>query len=108
MAADYTHTFVGNWATTNNLVGKFAVGGYDLLDQTLENIKNGSVDFSIGQNPYAQGFMSAALIYQGLERGYPASDIDTGAEIIDATTIDKVITRETLWKEAGKELGLGV
>jgi len=108
LAADYTGTFVGNWSTTNNLVGKFAVGGYDLLDQTLDNIKNGSIDFSIGQNPYAQGFLSAALIYQGLERGYPASDIDTGAEIIDATTVDKVIERENLWKEAGKELGIGV
>ncbi len=87
-------------------MGQFAVGGYDLLDQTLENIKDGSVDFTIGQNPYAQGFMTAALIYQGLERGYPASDIDTGAEIVDASNIDAVIERESLWKESGQELGI--
>lgn len=108
LAADFTHTFVGNWSKQNGLVGKFAVGGYDLLDQTLENIKDGSVDFTIGQNPYAQGFLTSALIYQGLERGYPASDIDTGAEVIDSTNIEKVIAREALWKEAGKELGIGV
>ncbi|RME84874.1 MAG: ABC transporter substrate-binding protein [Caldilineae bacterium] len=105
LAADFTHTFVGRWAKKNNLVGKFAVGGYDLLDETLQNIKDGSVDFTIGQNPYGQGFLTAALIFQELERGYPASDIDTGAELIDASNIDAVMEREALWKEAGKELG---
>ncbi|MEA3336590.1 MAG: substrate-binding domain-containing protein [Chloroflexota bacterium] len=105
LAADFTHTFVGDWAKKNDLVGQFAVGGYDLLDATMTNIKDGSVDFSIGQNPYGQGFLTAALIFQQLERGYPASDIDTGAELIDASTIDAVIERETLWKEAGQELG---
>jgi ABC-type sugar transport system substrate-binding protein len=107
LSSEFTHTFVANWAKEQKLVGKFAVGGYDLLDQTLVNIKDGSVDFSIGQNPYAQGFMTSALIYQGLEVGYPASDIDTGAEIIDATNIDKVTAREALWKQKGKELGIG-
>jgi ribose transport system substrate-binding protein len=106
LASDFTHTFVGNLAKTKGLVGQFAVGGYDLLDQTLLNIKDGSVDFSIGQNPYAQGFLTSALIYQGLERGYPASDIDTGAELIDSTNIDKVTAREQLWKDKGKELGV--
>jgi len=83
------------------------VGGYDLVDHVLEGIKNGSVDFTIGQNPYAQGFLTSALIYQGLEVGYPASDIDTGAELVDATNIDKVMAREQLWKEKAKEFGLG-
>jgi len=108
LSSEFTHTFIGSWAKKEGLVGKFAVGGYDLLDQTLLNIKDGSVDFTIGQNPYAQGFMAAALIYQGLERGYPASDIDTGAEIVDSTNIDNVMEREALWKEKGKELGIGL
>jgi len=107
LSSEFTHGFIGTWAKQNGLVGKFAVGGYDLLDQVLDGIKDGSVDFTIGQNPYAQGFLTAALIYQGLERGYPASDIDTGAEIVDSTNIDKVMEREKLWKEKGKELGIG-
>jgi ABC-type sugar transport system substrate-binding protein len=107
LSSEFTHTFIGDWAKQNNLVGKFAVGGYDLLDQTLINIKDGSVDFSIGQNPFAQGFLTSALIYQGLEIGYPASDIDTGAELIDSTNIDKVTVREQLWKDKAKEYGVG-
>jgi ABC-type sugar transport system substrate-binding protein len=107
LASDFTHGFVGHMAVDKGLTDKFAVGGYDLVDFVLEGIKNGSVDFTIGQNPYAQGFLTSALIYQGLEVGYPASDIDTGAELVDATNIDKVMAREQLWKEKAKEFGLG-
>ena len=107
LSSEFTHGFIGTWAEQNDLVGQFAVGGYDLLDQVLENIQDGSVDFTIDQNPYAQGFMTSAMMYQGLERGYAASDLDTGAEIIDASNIDAVIDREKLWKEKGKELGIG-
>lgn len=107
LSSDFTHGFVGQMAMDKGLVGKFAVGGYDLTDFVLDGVKDGSVDFTIGQNPYAQGFLSSALIYQGLEAGYPASDINTGAEMVDASNIDKIMEREQLWQEQGKELGLG-
>ncbi len=106
LSSDFTHGFVGHMAVEKGLVGKFAVGGYDLVDYVLEGIKNGSVDFTLGQNPYAQGFLTSALMYQGLEVGYPAVDIDTGAELVDATNIDEIIARESLWLEKGKELGI--
>ena len=106
LAADFTHGFVGHMAEAKGLVGKFAVGGYDLVQYVMEGIKNGSVDFSLGQNPYAQGFMTSALMYQGLEVGYPASDINTGAELIDATNIDKIMVRESVWEEKAREVGI--
>jgi ABC-type sugar transport system substrate-binding protein len=107
LASDFTHGFVGHMAVEKGLVGKFAVGGYDLVDFVMEGIKNGSVDFSLGQNPYAQGFLTSALMYQGLEVGYPASDIDTGAELVDATNIDKIMAREAIWPTKAKEVGIG-
>lgn len=106
LSSEFTHGFIGNWAKKEGLVGRFAVGGYDLVDNVLLGIQDGSVDFTIGQNPYAQGFLTAALIYQGLEAGYPASDIDTGAEIVDSTNIEDIIAREAKWVEKGKELGI--
>jgi ABC-type sugar transport system substrate-binding protein len=106
LSSEFTHGFIGAWAKKQGLTAKFAIGGYDLLDQVLVGIKDGSVDFTIGQNPYAQGFMTSALMYQGLEAGYPASDIDTGAEMVDITNIDKIIVREALWVKKGKELGV--
>lgn len=106
LSSEFTHGFIGAWAKKQGLTSKFAIGGYDLVDQVMLGIKDGSVDFSIGQNPYAQGFMTSALMYQGLEAGYPASDIDTGAEMVDSTNIDKIIVREALWVKKGKELGV--
>ena len=106
LAADFTHGFVGHMAEAKGLVGKFAVGGYDLVQYVMEGIKTGSVDFTLGQNPYAQGFMTSALMYQGLEVGYPASDINTGAELIDATNIDKIMVRESVWETKAKEVGI--
>ena len=106
LSSDFTHGFVGHMAAAKGLVGKFAVGGYDLVQYVMEGIKNGSVDFSLGQNPYAQGFMTSALMYQGLEVGYPASDIDTGAELVDATNIDKIMVREAVWEEKAREVGI--
>ena len=51
--------------------------------------------------------MTSAMIYQGLERGYAASDLETGAAVVDASNIDEVIEREKLWKDKGKEMGIG-
>ena len=106
LSSEFTHGFIGAWAKKQGLTGKFAVGGYDLVEQVMSGIKDGSIDFSIGQNPYGQGFLTSALIYQGLEAGLPASDIDTGAEIIDSTNIDNIMKREAIWIEKGKELGV--
>ena len=66
LSSEFTHGFIGSWAKQNGLTGKFAVGGYDLLDQVMEGIKDGSVDFTIGQNPYGQGFLTSALIVSGI------------------------------------------
>lgn len=106
LSSEFTHGFIGAWAKKQGLTSKFAIGGYDLVDQVMLGIQDGSVDFSVGQNPYAQGFLTSALMYQGLEAGYPASDIDTGAEMVDSTNIETIIKREALWVEKGKELGV--
>lgn len=90
----FDHQFVSTWAKNNNLVGKFAVGGFDLTAPVLSAIKDGSIDFSLGQNPYAQGWMAAAMIAESIGAGFPGSLVDTGAEIVDAENIDPIMERE--------------
>jgi ABC-type sugar transport system substrate-binding protein len=92
--AAFDHQFVATWAKSKNLQRKFAVGGFDLVQPVLDGIKDGSIDFSIGQNPYAQGWVAAALLAMELGAGYPASDYDTGAEVVDSSNIDAVMQRE--------------
>ncbi|GLW98971.1 substrate-binding domain-containing protein [Microtetraspora sp. NBRC 16547] len=92
--AAFDHQYVSTWAKGKNLVGKFAVGGFDLIQPVLDGIKDKSIDFSLGQNPYAQGWIAAALLAEEFDPGYPARTYDTGAEVVDAANVDAVATRE--------------
>lgn len=92
--AAFDHQFVGTWAKQKNLTGEFGVGGFDLVQPVLDGIKEGTIDFSIGQNPYAQGWIAGALLAMEIDPGFPARDYDTGAEVVDASNIDAVIERE--------------
>ncbi len=93
-AADYVHWFCGLWIEQKGLKGKLANGGFDLVPGVLDAIKNGTAQWSIGQNPYAQGWVTSALIHMAIEHKYPPFSYDTGAEVVDATNIDMVIERE--------------
>ena len=93
-SADYVHWFAGLWIEQKGLQGKIANGGFDLVPGVLDAIKNGTAQWSIAQNPYAQGWVTSALIHMAIEHNYPPFDYDTGAEVVDATNIDMVIERE--------------
>ena len=86
--------FVSTWSKSKNLVGKFGNGGFDLTSPVLAGIAAGSIDYTIGQNPWAQGWVASALLAQQINPGYPSFSYDTGAEVVDSTNIKTVMTRE--------------
>ncbi|MDL4773004.1 MULTISPECIES: substrate-binding domain-containing protein [Thermomonosporaceae] len=92
--AAFDHQFVATWAKGKNLTGKFGVGGFDLVQPVLDAVKDGAIDFSLGQNPYAQGWIAAALLAEEFDPGYPARYYDTGAEVVNASNIAAVAKRE--------------
>jgi ABC-type sugar transport system substrate-binding protein len=92
--SEFTNEFVGIWARSKGLKGKFANGGFDLIKPVLDAIKSGYSQWAIAQNPYAQGFIASALLSMELFPGYPAFTYDTGAEVVDNTNINFVIKRE--------------
>jgi len=92
--ADYVHWHTGTWIEQAGLQGRFANGGFDLVPGVLAAIGAGTAQWSIAQNPYAQGFVTSALIHMGAERGYPPFSYDTGAEVVDAANIEAVVERE--------------
>jgi simple sugar transport system substrate-binding protein len=47
-------------ARDNALVG---AGGYDLLEETVELVADGVLDFTIDQQPYLQGFLPVVYLY---------------------------------------------
>jgi len=54
---------VGAIVAKYNLQSKVASGGFDLTPQTLSAIKNGSLGFTIDQQPYLQGFLPVLSLY---------------------------------------------
>jgi len=76
------------------------VVGWDLLDQTLELIKEGVIAATVGQNPYMQGYESIRILYEHVALGKPLpAKVDTGAEIVTIKNIDEIIAREAETKK---------
>jgi ribose transport system substrate-binding protein len=92
--ADFVHWHTATWIEQEGLQGKFANGGFDLVPGVLDALQKNTAQWSIAQNPYAQGWVTSALIHMAIENGYPPFSYDTGAEIVDATNIAAVIERE--------------
>jgi simple sugar transport system substrate-binding protein len=54
---------VGQMIKKYNLQGKVASGGFDLTPVTLQSIQGGSLQFTIDQQPYLQGFLPVLALY---------------------------------------------
>ncbi len=65
-------------------------GGFDLTPVTLNAIKAGTIDFTINQNPYLQGFLPTLYLYlYNLSGGLVTPpDTDTGLSFITKTNVD--------------------
>jgi ribose transport system substrate-binding protein len=92
--ADFVHWHTATWIEQAGLEGQFANGGFDLVPGVLDAIQNGFAQWSIAQNPYAQGWVTSSLIHMAVEHGYPPFSYDTGAEVVDASNIETVVERE--------------
>lgn len=67
--------------------------GFDLVDVVLEGIKNGHIDFTMGQDPYSQGFLNIPLAWMWLERGIEMKHLEYGVTFVDETNVDYALDR---------------
>ncbi len=85
----------GQVVKERDLVGKCVVVGWDLLEPTLELIREGVIAAAIGQNPYDQGYQAVQVLYDHITTGKPMPEVvNTGAEIVTIKTVEEVIKRE--------------
>ncbi|HET6521250.1 MAG TPA: substrate-binding domain-containing protein [Geminicoccaceae bacterium] len=64
--------------------------GYDLGPKQLDQIRNGHLDGSLGQQPFLQGFYPIAQLYLEIDRGVSAANLDTSAQLITRENVDTV------------------
>jgi ABC-type sugar transport system substrate-binding protein len=78
---------------------KLPIVGTDLLYQTLELIRDGFIDGTVGQQPYLQGYLPIMYAYQRVVLGAPKLDLPGGNyylanEIVTKENVAQFLVRE--------------
>jgi simple sugar transport system substrate-binding protein len=77
--------------------GLKVAGGFDLVPSTLQSIKGGSLDYTIDQQPYLQGFLPVLYLYLYKLSGglvFP-SQTNTGLLFVTKDTVDPYLQTKT-------------
>jgi ABC-type sugar transport system substrate-binding protein len=76
---------------------KWLVGGYDLNPETLDALKAGNAQVTLGQHPYLQGYLPVLALVQHLrdKKPMPKGWIDVTTEIVTKANVDSLYPRET-------------
>jgi simple sugar transport system substrate-binding protein len=93
-AVDYGSTsFLGAALASTGLTGKVASGGFDTAPQTLSALQAGTMDFTIYQDPYLQGFLPVLYmyLYNLSDAQLPPPDTDTGLSVIDKQHVGQFV-----------------
>ena len=77
--------------------GRWVVGGYDLSPETLDAIKAGTIQVTLGQHPYLQGYLPVMALVQHLrdKKPLPRGWVDVGTEVVTKKNVEALYDRET-------------
>jgi len=80
-------------------------GGFDLVPETLQAIKEGHLDFTIDQQPYLQGFLPVLYLYLYKLSGglLTPPNTNTGLAFVTKDNVDAYLTQETRFQGSSKE-----
>lgn len=90
LGVDVFSEAIGSFIEDYDLSGKVYAAGFDLTEGMLGHIKNGSVQLTVGQNPFLQGYYSVYECYMGLKYGADYLDVDTGAQMVTSENVNDV------------------
>jgi simple sugar transport system substrate-binding protein len=79
--------------TATGMAGKLKAGGFDTDPRTLNGLKAGTINFSIFQDPYLQGFLPTLYLYlynlSGAQLAPP--DTDTGLTVLTPSNVSQML-----------------
>lgn len=75
-------------------------GGFDLLPRTLQLIQKGSMDFTIDQQPYLQGFYTAMEMFTFLVSGglVGPAEVNTGLKFVTKDNVGPYLATSTRYE----------
>lgn len=76
---------------------KWIIGGYDLNQETLDALKAGTAQVTLGQHPYLQGYLPVLALVRHLRdnKPLPKGWVNVGTEIVTKENVDSIYPRET-------------
>jgi simple sugar transport system substrate-binding protein len=103
----------GSTSSVGQVVAKYSMrdkglkvaGGFDLVPATLNSIKSGSLDYTIDQQPYLQGFLPVLYLYMYKLSGglvFP-SETNTGLLFVTKDNVDPYLQTKTRFEGSSTE-----
>ena len=77
--------------------GSWLIGGYDLDPPTLQAIKDGLAQVTVGQQEYLQGYLPVRALAEHLINGTPLVEgwLEMPTEVVTAENVDAYVSRQT-------------
>jgi simple sugar transport system substrate-binding protein len=88
---DITGSAIAQVIERENLKGKVFGGGFDLVPDVMRAIQKGTMQFTIDQQPYLQGFNAVVQLYLLKRYQLAPVDVNTGVAPITAANVEKVM-----------------
>jgi len=85
----------GQALAAGELEGPKVICGFDLVRPLLDGINDGNIDFTVGQDPYSQGFQNVPLAWMYLERGIEMKDLEWGVSVVDQDNVGFTLERRS-------------
>jgi len=88
---DITGSAIAQIIDREGLKGKVFGGGFDLVPDVMNAIKAGTMQFTIDQQPYLQGFETVMQLYLLKKYQLAPTDVNTGVAPITSANVEKVM-----------------
>ena len=88
---DITGSAIAQVIEREGLKGKVFGGAFDLVPDVMNAIKAGTMQFTIDQQPYLQGFNTVMQLYLLKKYQLSPADVNTGVAPITAANVEKVM-----------------
>jgi simple sugar transport system substrate-binding protein len=88
---DITGSAIAQVIDREGLKGKVFGGAFDLVPDVMNAIKAGTMQFTIDQQPYLQGFNTVVQLYLLKKYQLAPTDVNTGVAPITAANVEKVM-----------------
>jgi ribose transport system substrate-binding protein len=87
------------------LTGKLKFVAFDSSDSMIDDLKDGTIDAMVVQDPFQMGFESVRILVDRLKGENPPKRIDLSARVVTKPDLEKPEVRELLSPDLKKHLG---